>query len=111
MSVIVGVLKEELENSLGMKKRYEQEISRLPKGSVCRKKVKNWEYDYLVFRRGGKVVLEYLGKLSPEKKSVYAVAKKKRAQYKNLLSDLNDQIHFLRRALHVRKKRSPRPRP
>lgn len=111
MSVIVGVLKEELENSLGIKKRYEQEISRLPKGSVCRKRVKNWEYDYLVLRRGGKVVLEYLGRLSPEKKSVYDEAKKKRAQYRKLISDLNGQIRFLRRALHVRKKRSSRPRP
>ena len=40
MRVIKGVLQEELANSLAMKKNYERELAKLPKGSLIKKKVK-----------------------------------------------------------------------
>jgi len=40
LNVIKSVLKEELANSLAMKKDYERELAKLPKGSLVKKKIK-----------------------------------------------------------------------
>ena len=37
---IKGVLKEELDNSIKMKKKYEEELASLPVGSLIKKKIK-----------------------------------------------------------------------
>jgi len=39
MNVIKGVLEEELQNSIRMKKQYERALSELPKGSLVEKKI------------------------------------------------------------------------
>ncbi|MBI4667980.1 MAG: hypothetical protein HY747_02155 [Elusimicrobia bacterium] len=106
MAIIIGVLKEELQNSLRIIARYRQEIESLPKGSVVQKEIKARKYDYLVFRKNGKVVLKYMGKLSPKEKAVYRQAGKKRRQYLKLLKDLKKQVKFIKHALHERKRRS-----
>jgi hypothetical protein len=38
--VIKGVLSEELENSLRMKKGYEENLKRLPKGCLAKRKIR-----------------------------------------------------------------------
>ena len=38
---IKPVLKEELENSFKIQKKYEEELDKLPKGSIIKKKIKN----------------------------------------------------------------------
>ncbi len=106
MAVIKGVLKEELENSLRMLKNYRKAFKALPKGSLVRKKIKGQDYDYIVFREKGKVELKYMGQLSEKEKAVYINAKKKRLEYRKLISDLKDQVRFLNKALHERKRRS-----
>ena len=98
--IIKGVMKEELQNSLRMLKRYRQEYASLPKGSVIVKKIRRQEYDYLVFRENGKVVFKYLKNLSDKEKSVYQEAKKKREEYRKLISDLKDEVKFIKRALN-----------
>ena len=62
MKVLISVLKEELANSLSMKKNNEKELAKLPKGSSIKKKVKGHEYYYLVMREKGKVKFVYNGK-------------------------------------------------
>ncbi len=54
MGVIKGVLKEELENSYDMLKRYQEEIAKV-KGCLIRKKIGKRYYYYLVKRQGKKV--------------------------------------------------------
>ncbi len=44
MKVIKSVLEEELANSLAMKKDYEKELAKLPKGSLIKMNVKRHEY-------------------------------------------------------------------
>ena len=98
--VIKGVLKEELENSLKMKKRYEEELAKLPLGSLIKKRIKGHEYYYIVLRKNGKVKFIYKGKeVSSEVINVYAEAKELRAKYRKALSQLKKQIKFLRSAL------------
>jgi len=99
MKVIKSVLKEELANSLAMKKSYERELAKLPKGSLVKKKIKGHEYYYLQVREKGKGRFIYKGKLCDEEVEKYRNAGKYRAEYRRLLSDLKKQIKFLRTAL------------
>jgi hypothetical protein len=99
MKVIKGVLKEELGNSLAMKKNYERELAKLPKGSLIKKKIRGHEYYYLIQRDGSKVKFIYKGKVSEEQKRKYKMAKELRAKYRKLLSEVKKQIRFLRSTL------------
>ena len=97
--VIKGALAEELENSIRMKKEYEEALSRLPKGCLAIRRIRGHEYYYLVKRVGKKVKYIYKGKISEEEKKKYNEAKELRAKYKKLLSQVKQQIRFLRSSL------------
>ncbi len=97
--VIKGVLAEELENSIRMKKEYEKALRKLPKGCLSVKKIHGHEYCYLVKRSGKKLKYDYKGKLSEEEKKEYHKIKKERARYRRLLSQVNKQIKYLKGAL------------
>ncbi len=99
MRVIKSVLKEELANSLAMKKSYERELARLPKGSLVRKTIKGHEYYYLQVREKGKVRFVYKGRLADDEIERYEQAKQYRAKYRRLLSEVNKQVKFLRTTL------------
>ena len=99
MGVIKGVLKEELNNSLRMKKNYERELAKLPKGSLVKKKIKGHEYYYLQLREKGKVRFIYKGKIFSGEIAKYKSAKEYRAKYRKALSQIKRQIRFLRSAL------------
>ncbi|MDB9823484.1 hypothetical protein OAC89_07285 [Deltaproteobacteria bacterium] len=97
---IKGVLREELDNSIRMKKKYEEELSKLPVGSLIKKKIKGHEYYYIVLREKGKVKFIYKGKnVSKDLMKEYARAKDLRKKYRNALSQLKKQIKFLKGAL------------
>ena len=98
MGVIKGVLKEELENSLDMLKRYQEEIAKI-KGCLIRKKIGKRYYYYLVKRQGKKVKFIYKGPISEEVKKAYAEQRKMLKKYKKLLLQVKNQIKFIRRAL------------
>ncbi|HOW43173.1 MAG TPA: hypothetical protein PLF03_05875 [Candidatus Omnitrophota bacterium] len=97
--VIKGVLAEELENSLRMKKEYEAALSGLPKGCLAIRRIRGHEYYYLVKRIDRKVKYIYKGKISEEEKKKYGEAKELRAKYKKLLAQVKKQIRFLRSSL------------
>ena len=104
MKVIKSVLEEELANSLAMKKSYEKELAKLPKGSLIKKNVKGHEYYYLVAREKGKVKFTYKGKkVSGKEIQKYKQAKEYRAKYRKLLSEVKKQIKFLRGTLRGKK--------
>lgn len=103
MNAIKGVLKEELNNSLAMKKSYERELAKLPKGSLVKKRTKGHEYYYLVMRNRGKVKFVYKGKVSEEEIERYKKAKEYRAKYRTLLAEAKKQIRFLRGTLRGKK--------
>ncbi|MDH5415537.1 MAG: hypothetical protein OEW87_15480 [Flavobacteriaceae bacterium] len=106
MKVIKGVLEEELQNSLRMKKQYEKALQELSKGCLVEKKIKGHRYYYLAVRESKKVKFIYKGKISEEEKKKYIAAKKLRAKYRKLLSQLNKQIAFLKKALNGKEIRS-----
>lgn len=98
--VIKDVLREELQNSLQMKKNYERELLKLPKGSLTKKKIKGIGYYYIVFREKGKIRFIYKGRnISQNLIEKYKRAKELRAKYRKSLSQLKKQIRFLRGSL------------
>ncbi len=99
MGVIKSVLREELSNSLRMKKGYDRELSKLPKGSLVRKKIKGHDYYYLLLRKNGKVKFIYKGKVSEHEVKKYQEVKRYRAKYRKLLSQVKKQVKFLRSRL------------
>ena len=99
IGVIKGVLKEELQNSLRMKKEYEQALKNLPQGCLAVRKIRGHKYYYLVRRIGKKIKYIYKGKMSEEEKKKYSEAKELRAKYRKLLSQVKKQIRFLRSSL------------
>ena len=103
MKVIKGVLKEELGNSLRMKKDYERELAKLPKGSLIKKNIKGHDYYYLLLRQSGKVRFIYKGKVSAQEIERYKQAKQYRAKYRKMRSELNRQIKFLKGTLRGKK--------
>ena len=98
MGVIKGVLKEELENSRDMLKRYREEIVKI-KGCLIRKKIGRRYYYYLAKRQGKKVKFIYKGPISEEVRKAYAEQRKMLNKYKKLLLQVKHQIKFIKRAL------------
>ena len=98
MGVIRGVLKEELENSRDMLKRYQEEIANI-KGCLIRKKIGKRYYYYLVKRQGKKVKFIYKGPISEEVKKAYVKQRKMLNKYRKLLLQVKNQIKFIGRAL------------
>jgi len=97
--VIKGVLAEELENSLRMKKGYESALNKLPKGCLSAKNIKGHKYYYLVQRKGNSIKYLYKGKVSLKEINKYKEIKVSRARYRNLLSKVKRQVRFLRSSL------------
>ena len=99
MGVIKGVLREELNNSLRMQGDYEQELKKLPRGSLVKKNIKGRDYYYLLMREAGKVKFIYRGKVSDDEVEKYREVKVLRARYRNLLSKVKKQVKYLRSSL------------
>lgn len=100
MGIIKGVLKEELENSIRMKKDYEKALKAYPGGCFVQKQISGHKYYYLAVRNGRKVKFIYKGKkLSKDDIAKLEQSKQRRKKYKQLILKLNRQIKYLRKAL------------
>ncbi len=97
--VIKGVLWEELQNSLKMKKSYEQKLRELPKGSMTIRKIRGHEYAYVAHRVGKKVRFIYKGKADAQEIARYKKAKENRIQIRKLLAQVKKQVKYLKGAL------------
>ncbi len=60
--VIKSVFIDELERNKRLVSRYEEEVDKLPKGSLFLRQIGNQRYYYLNYREGKKVVSKFLGK-------------------------------------------------
>jgi hypothetical protein len=103
VEAIKGLLREELENSLRMKERYEEALNQLPKGVLVKKRIKGHDYYYLLYRDGGRVRLDYKGGASEAELEASQHIKEARARHRKLLSQVNRQIKYLRGILRDKK--------
>jgi len=99
MKIIKSALEGELQNSLRMQAEYEKALAALLRGVLVRKFVKGYQYYYLMTREGNKVRFEYKGKLYARDVKYYDDAKKDRAKYRKLLTNVEKQVAFIRRTL------------
>ena len=88
MQTIEGILKEELKRLREATKSYRGEIEKLPRGSIQYKKINGVLYPYLAFRRSGKVVSQYLGRLSKEELEALKKDLELRGEYERLLREV-----------------------
>jgi len=100
MGVIKGVLKEELENSIRMLKRYEQELKKYPGGSFIQKEIRGHKYYYLAIREGKKVHFIYKGKsLSKQDKATLEKSRRMRKKTKAFIQKLKKRIIYIEKTL------------
>ena len=66
MQVLKGILSESKQYYLDAKKKIENELSKLPQGSIKERVISGEKYYYLQYRRGKKIIHKYLGKKKPE---------------------------------------------
>jgi hypothetical protein len=97
--IIKSVLREEMENSLQLKKDYEKALRDLPEGALVSRIIKGHRYYYIAKRVRGKVKYIYKGKVSNEEKKKYEKAKRLRSKYRKLLSRVKKQIKYLKGTL------------
>lgn len=96
MSVIQSVITEEYERNQRMQKAYQEELLNFPHGSICKKKIKNHDYYYWVYRENGQVINKYI---SPKKNDIEFLIKQthKRQHMQKLISKLKkEQIEMQR---------------
>ncbi len=82
-----------------MRRRYEQALRKLGKGSLVLKRISGHPYYYLAVREGERVRFRYLGKLSAQQRDARLAQHRKRGQYRHLLREVKQQIKFLERSL------------
>jgi len=88
MKILNGVLNEELDRLNKLKKSYEKQIAKLPKGSLIRKNIKGNIYYYLNYRQEKKKIFKYIGKLpGKELENLFAKIEERRK-----LEKLNKQV-------------------
>lgn len=100
MGVIKGVLKEELENSIRMKKAYLIALKGHPGGCFVRKQIRGHKYYYLAFRDAKKVRFIYKGKkVSNDDIVELEKSRRLRQKYKKLVQKLDQRIKYLRKVM------------
>lgn len=101
MKVLKGILKESREYYKQTEAEIVRRISRLPKGSIKRRKISKRIYYYLQFRKGSKVVHKYLGKKKPVD---LAGRLKERSNLEKELKKVRRSLEILKRTKKIRRK-------
>jgi len=101
MGTIKDLLKEELDNSIRLRKDYKKELKKHVGGTIVIKEIRGHKYYYLAYRDAEKVKFIYKGKkLSQDDIGMLEESKRLRAKYKKLIQKLDKRIKYLERALH-----------
>jgi len=99
MNTVRSALETELKASERLKQQYEEELAKLPPGTLVKKNIKGNSYFYRVMREGDKVYHHYLGKLTPQEIKVELSSKEMRLEYKRRLQDVNREITLIEKLL------------
>ena len=79
MAVIDSVLREELQRLKALRARYASQLAEIPSGSVVMKMKSGHKYAYRAYRKGRRVITDYVGpEASPRVRHVVALLQKRR---------------------------------
>ena len=85
MAVIDSVLREELQRLKALRARYASELAKIPSGSVVMKLKSGHRYAYRAYRKGRRVVTDYVGpETSPVVRRAVALLQKRRKILKDI---------------------------
>ena len=99
MSIIKGILEEELSRLEELFVYYKKKISEFPRGAISVKMRHGQSYIYLAYREDKKVKFEYVGKDVPEVRDALDARLRQRKEYQVKLRQVKENIKELRRSL------------
>lgn len=101
MTVLEGVLREELGRLESNLLAFKEKLSHLPRGTIYISKVYNSSFVYRKRKEGGKVISEYIGPLSDNRSQQAIEQAKDYKRLKKMISDGNKELAKLRKAVKV----------
>jgi len=99
MAIIFDILEEEKNRLLKLRDKYKIQISKLPKGSISRKKRWNREYIYLAYREDYKIKFDYIGPLNSEMAKKISEKVEERKELESKLRQVNKNLKEVERGL------------
>lgn len=101
MSILKGVLQEELERNLQKQSVFQEELKKYPKGSLCVMTVHGDKYLYRKYRKGNKIISKYIGLLDSDVAKQAYFQRDKYIQLKNDVRELKIEERKLRKVLKI----------
>ena len=99
MSIIRGILEEELKRLEDLFVFYKKKISEFPRGSISVKERSGKRYIYLARREDKKVVFNYIGKDVPEVRKALNEKLRQRKEYQAKLRQVKENLREIERSL------------
>lgn len=103
MSIIKGILKEELARLEDLFVFYEKKMSEFPRGSVSVKERNGKRYVYLAHREDKKIVFKYIGKDVPEVRQALNEQLRQRKELRSKLRQVKENLKEVRRSLREKR--------
>ena len=99
-----SILKQELVRLKETEKSYVREIDKLPRGSLQVKRIKGYQYLYLVSSKNSKLGYRYLGNMPEEKLRKLKEDIALRKKYQGLLKEVRQDIGRIAKIIYGQKK-------
>ena len=100
MSIIKGILEEELKRLEELSVFYKDKLSEGPRGSISVKERGGKRYIYLARREGKKVVFDYVGKDIPKVRNALNERLSQQKEYYVKLRQVKENLREVKRSLH-----------
>ena len=97
--MVFDILEEEKRRLLRLKRRYEQQLSELPRGTPSWKRRWKREYLYLAYRESGKVKFHYVGPAGSEAAQDMEAKVQERKNLEQQLSRVEENLAEVERGL------------
>jgi hypothetical protein len=104
MSIIKGILEEELKRLEELSAFYKEKISEAPRGSISVKERGGKRYIYLAHREDKKVIFDYVGKDVPEVRDALNERMQQRKEYQAKLCQVKENLKEIKRSLRGKRK-------
>jgi hypothetical protein len=99
MSIIKGILEEELNRLEELSVFYKEKISKAPRGSISMKERSGKRYIYLAHREDKNIIFDYVGKDVPEVRMALNEQIRQRKEFQAKLRQVKENLKEVRRSL------------
>lgn len=99
MSIVSGILEEELNRLENLQSKYSADLASLPKGALRKRKIGQKVYLYLISRKGDHVATDYLCQDGSPEAARFEEQDTKRREIKVKIKKLKKDLAEIRRSL------------